>query len=84
MTTQFYDAASDLIDQAGSSDPIVHLRIQKRNARSFVTLIEGIDVDIVAKLLKALKKQLCCNGAIIKSQDHGSVVQLQGDHRDCV
>jgi translation initiation factor 1 (eIF-1/SUI1) len=47
----------------------VHLRIQKRNARSFV---EGINADITPKLLKALKKHLCCNGAIIKSQGHGS------------
>jgi translation initiation factor SUI1 len=75
-----YDAASELSRKTDGGDalPTIHLRVQKRNARSFVTLIESAHK---IKMLKALKRHLCCNGAIIESDEHGKIVQL---HREAV
>ena len=34
--------------------------------------------------LKAIKKAECCNGTVVKDEDMGEVLQLQGDQRDAV
>ena len=33
------------------------------------------------RILKALKKEYCCNGCIIEDETSGNVIQLQGDQR---
>jgi len=33
------------------------------------------------RILKALKKEYCCNGCIIEDEKAGEVIQLQGDQR---
>lgn len=33
------------------------------------------------RILKALKKEYCCNGCIIEDEKVGQVIQLQGDQR---
>lgn len=33
------------------------------------------------KILKALKKEYCCNGCVIDDEEQGRVLQLQGDQR---
>jgi hypothetical protein len=44
--------------------------------------IQGLDDDLdLKKICKALRKNLQCNGAIVKDKEFGDVVQLQGDHR---
>lgn len=61
----------------------IHLRIQKRNARKAITTIEGLTEHNVnqKKLLAALRKKLCCNGSL-KKTEKGEVIIVQGDHRD--
>ena len=32
-------------------------------------------------MLKALKKEFCCNGTVVEDPEVGQVIQLQGDQR---
>lgn len=33
------------------------------------------------KILKALKKEYCCNGTVVEDDELGQVIQVQGDQR---
>lgn len=33
------------------------------------------------KILKALKKEYCCNGTVVEDEELGQVIQVQGDQR---
>jgi translation initiation factor 1 len=61
----------------------IHVRVQQRNGRKCVTTIQGLPQkagDLKA-LVREMKKALSTNGAIIDSEELGSIVQLQGDQR---
>jgi translation initiation factor 1 len=46
------------------------------------TPLQGIDTAVdYKKVLKALKKEFCCNGTVVEDPEHGTVIQLQGDQR---
>ena len=60
----------------------MHIRVQQRNNRKCLTTVSGLAAEIdFKKVLKALKKQFCCNGCIVEDPEHGKVIQLQGDQR---
>lgn len=66
-------------------DGKVHIRLQKRNARKSICTVEGLSENINFKrVLKHLKKKLCCNGCIVEDKTAGKVLQLQGDQRAAV
>lgn len=74
-------AEADQAAGAGTGNK-VHIRVQQRNRRKCVLTIQGLDEDLdLKKICKALRKNLQCNGAIVKDKEFGDVVQLQGDHR---
>mmetsp|Transcript_74505 Transcript_74505/g.144276 ORF Transcript_74505/g.144276 Transcript_74505/m.144276 type:complete len:115 (+) Transcript_74505:79-423(+) len=71
----------------------VHIRMQQRNGRKSWTTVQGfpshaklpksgrtlpVDFD---KIMKALKKSFQTNGTLIKDDEHGTIIQLQGDIR---
>mmetsp|Transcript_111453 Transcript_111453/g.326017 ORF Transcript_111453/g.326017 Transcript_111453/m.326017 type:complete len:114 (-) Transcript_111453:124-465(-) len=71
----------------------VHIRMQQRNGRKSWTTIQGfpssvrlpksgrqMEVDF-DKILRALKKTFKTNGTLIKDDEHGTIIQLQGDIR---
>jgi translation initiation factor 1 len=60
----------------------IHLRIQQRTGKKSITTIEGLyDIDFKEEL-KKMKKKFSCNGKIVSDdEDHGTVIQLQGDQR---
>lgn len=64
---------------------VVHIRVQQRNGKKSLTTIQGLakDLDRI-KILKALKKTLNTNGAVLEDEEFGFVLQLQGDHRTSV
>lgn len=63
----------------------VHIRIQQRNGRKTLTTVQGLPSETdFPKLLKAFKKQFCCNGCINQDPEMGQVIQLQGDQRQNV
>ncbi|ELR12384.1 protein translation factor, putative [Acanthamoeba castellanii str. Neff] len=80
-----FDPEAELKSEGkGGEESYVHLRIQKRNGKKSVTTIQGIPKKHIEKVLKALRKQLCCNGTVIESEEYGQVIQLQGDQREKV
>mmetsp|Transcript_61701 Transcript_61701/g.145883 ORF Transcript_61701/g.145883 Transcript_61701/m.145883 type:complete len:111 (+) Transcript_61701:76-408(+) len=79
----FDDVEED--DFAAKNAAYVHIRIQQRTGRKSLTIVEGLSAQLDLKaILKALKKQHCCNGSILESEESGDVIQLQGDQRQNV
>lgn len=61
---------------------LTDIRIQQRTGRKAVTTISGLPKDLdFNRLIKTFKKLFSCNGALIHSEELGTVVQLQGDQR---
>jgi translation initiation factor 1 len=80
-----FNPEDDLNHATGdAASSIVHIRMQKRNGRSFITSIPGLPDTHCKKALKAMRRLLCCNGTIVFDKDHGYILQLQGDQRDRV
>lgn len=60
----------------------MHVRVQQRNGRKCVTTLQGLADDLDTKrILKAFKKNFSCNGAIVKDEELGEIIQLSGDQR---
>ena len=60
----------------------VHIRVQQRNGRKSLTTVQGLPQRLdKKKILKALKKDFCCNGTVVEDPELGSILQLQGDQR---
>ena len=79
----------EFLIEENHSQAIIDLRIQKRNNRQSLTLIEGLDGFMLSNLeltrmLKSMKKTFSTNGALLKSPNKETIVQLQGDQRDKV
>eukprot|EP00884_Botryococcus_braunii_P004008 jgi/Botrbrau1/13608/Bobra.0069s0005.1 len=69
-------------EEGGSARDYVHIRIQQRNGKKSLTTIQGLKASFdYNKVLKALKKEFCCNGNVVEDPDLGKVIQLQGDQR---
>jgi translation initiation factor 1 len=76
--------AEAYIDSGGQAEK-VHIRLQQRNRRKCILTITGLAEDLdLKRICKALKKGFRCNGAVVKDDDWGEVIQLQGDHRQGV
>jgi translation initiation factor 1 len=60
----------------------VHIRIQQRNGRKSLTLVQGLPEKLnVKKVLQYFKHAFCCNGTIVDDSSWGKILQLQGDQR---
>ena len=67
---------------SGTLSHKIHLRIQQRNGKKCITTISGLPADIdLKRACKHMRKLFCCNGNITEDDDHGTVIQLQGDQR---
>ncbi|KAK9807433.1 hypothetical protein WJX73_006642 [Symbiochloris irregularis] len=65
-----------------SGKDYVHIRIQQRNGKKSLTTIQGLEKSFdYKKVLKAFKKEFCCNGNVVEDAELGKVIQLQGDQR---
>mmetsp|Transcript_33233 Transcript_33233/g.64891 ORF Transcript_33233/g.64891 Transcript_33233/m.64891 type:complete len:117 (+) Transcript_33233:61-411(+) len=83
----FADAAStDKTGGATFTQGVVHIRIQQRNGRKSITTVTGLNQQLdLKKILKAIKKEHCCNGTVLKDEDSKEeVLQFQGDQREAV
>lgn len=73
--------ATELNESAGARE-YVHIRIQQRNGKKCLTTVQGVEGSYdLKKILKALKKEYCCNGTVVEDEELGKVLQLQGDQR---
>lgn len=65
-----------------SAKDYVHIRVQQRNGRKSLTTIQGLDKSFdYKKIIKAFKKEFCCNGTVVDDAELGAIIQLQGDQR---
>jgi len=78
---------NDIFDDCAQIENVekIHIRIQQRNGRKSICTISGLAPDLdLKKILRALKKTLKCNGAILEDEELGKILQLQGDHRTMI
>ncbi|TDL24810.1 eukaryotic translation initiation factor SUI1 [Rickenella mellea] len=69
-------------EDVGSQSNYIHIRIQQRNGRKTLTILEGLSKDYnLKKILKVFKKNFACNGTLVEHEEFGEIIQLQGDHR---
>lgn len=60
----------------------IHLRLQKRGNRKWLTIIEGLDNDLDEnRICRHMRRTFNCNGAVLKNDDDEPILQLQGDQR---
>ena len=63
----------------------VHVRVVQRTNWKRTTTCEGLSEDLnFGKVVRALRKNLSCNVAVKRTQDHGTVLQLQGKHAEAL
>jgi translation initiation factor 1 len=76
------DAFKDAKDDSGIAGGKVHVRVQQRNGRKSLTTVQGLADDLdIKRILKAFKKNFSCNGALVKDDELGEIIQLSGDQR---
>ncbi|GAB9470163.1 Translation initiation factor sui1 [Globisporangium polare] len=77
-----FDAFADAKDDSGIGGGKVHIRVQQRNGRKCLTTVQGLADDLdIKRILKAFKKNFSCNGALVKDEELGEIIQLSGDQR---
>ncbi|KAH3680113.1 hypothetical protein WICMUC_000514 [Wickerhamomyces mucosus] len=77
-----FDPFADTGDDDTQPTNYIHIRIQQRNGRKTLTTVQGLpDEYDLKRILKVLKKDFACNGNIVKDEELGEVIQLQGDQR---
>ncbi|AWU74891.1 uncharacterized protein C5L36_0B01560 [Pichia kudriavzevii] len=77
-----FDPFADTGDDETEVTNYIHIRIQQRNGRKTLTTVQGLpDEYDLKKILKVIKKEFACNGNIVKDDELGEVIQLQGDQR---
>ncbi len=60
----------------------MHLRLQQRNGKKSITILEGAHSEFDLKgILRAMKKKFSCGGALKKDDDDKPILTLSGDHR---
>jgi translation initiation factor 1 len=70
------------MDPFTDQQSIVHIRIQQRNGKKCLTLINGIAEDLdLHKITRYLKKMYNTNGNVVSDSQYGEIIQLQGDQR---
>ncbi|KAK4366090.1 hypothetical protein RND71_013970 [Anisodus tanguticus] len=54
----------------------VHICIQQRSGKKSLTNVQGLRKEFsYEKILKDLKKKLCCNGNVVQDKELGKVIQ---------
>ncbi|KAJ5288559.1 eukaryotic translation initiation factor SUI1 [Penicillium angulare] len=81
-----FDPFADVEEDSGRSNAktenYIHIRIQQRNGRKTLTTVQGLPAKYdQKKILKRMKGLYACNGNIVKDEEMGEVIQLQGDQR---
>ena len=65
-----------------NQDGEVHIRLQQRSDRKYITTIQGISRELdIQRLVKSIKRKFLCNGCIVEDKQLGPIIKLQGDKR---
>lgn len=71
------DAFAEAYSGSGAQVDKVHIRLQQRNRRKCILTITGLANDLdLKRICKALKKNFRCNGAVVKDDEYGDVIQV--------
>ena len=63
----------------------IHLRLQKRGNKKFLTIVEGLDNDLdEVRICRHMRRAFNCNGAVLKSESGEPILQFQGDQRQSI
>lgn len=83
MVENFAQSIAADLEETTNTTNYVHVRLQKRNNKKCLTIIEGIPKDIdLKKVLRYFKKAFACNGTIVSHQETDEkIIQLTGDNR---
>ena len=66
--------AATAADDNSTSKEYVHIRIQQRNGKKNLTTVQGLAEGVDYKrVLKAFKKEFCCNGNVVEDPELGQV-----------
>lgn len=77
-----FDPFADTGDNETATANYIHIRIQQRNGRKTLTTVQGVPAEYdLKRILKVLKKDFACNGNIVKDEEMGEIIQMQGDQR---
>merc|ERR1719201_350840 len=88
-----FDLGNDMSKTNDDGGNKVHIRVQQRNGRKSWTTVQGFPDKVRLpksgkvlsldwpKILKALKKTFKASGVIIDNEEHGKIIQMQGDIR---
>ena len=81
----FADTLDPFSSDTKGSGSKVHIRIQQRNRRKSILTVQGLEDDLdLKRICKAMRKTFMCNGTVLTDEEHGDIIQLQGDHRAAV
>lgn len=81
ISNKMFDDLDD-IDDIHSNNFKVHISIQQRTARKYITNVSGIPEKYdLPKILKYIKKIFKCGGSIVKDKDENNTLQITGDQR---
>jgi translation initiation factor 1 len=92
----FPSQPQDLLREAGmmissqgqiksGKDGKVHIRVQQRTARKYITSIQGLADDLDEnKIAKAIRNQLNCRGSVLNDEKFGQIIAFSGDKRQQV
>jgi translation initiation factor 1 len=57
-----------------------HIRVQQRNGRKCITMLDGLEDDLdLKRICKAMREAFSCNGNVVEEE---GIIQLQGDQRE--
>lgn len=67
----------------------IHLRIEPRLGKKYITIIQSLNTIVEEtydynKLLKIIKKALCCGGSVKDHKEYGKIIMINGDKRQCI
>ena len=73
----------DLFSTSSLAKNKYHIRIQQRNGRKCITILDGLEEDLdLKRICKAMRNAFSCNGNVSQKEDGTEVIQLQGDQRE--
>ncbi|KAJ2781738.1 Eukaryotic translation initiation factor eIF-1 [Coemansia javaensis] len=60
----------------------IHIRIQQRNGRKWITYLEGLPSQFdLKRMLKYFTKAFACQGTVVKDKSDNKFIRLSGDQR---
>ncbi len=72
------------LEQLDFDETKIEIKIKPRKKKKYICTVIGLNFSIeeIKLMLKYMKKELACNGHIINDENHGYIIQFQGNMKD--